>query len=164
LEGQPPIWKAPADYPFASRLYPGALDVIRRIILSDGDVVFQPLKIERSGLWAAVEGRVLIYIHKEKMLDAVAERYPARHYAMIDDKLRILAAMKKTWQDRLTTIFLRQGHYALDPGNIAAYPPADITVERIGDLVSAESRHAAGQHDSRPCANRRNHEGDTTTA
>lgn len=88
----------------------------------------------------------------------------ARHYAMIDDKLRILAAMKKTWQDRLTTIFLRQGHYALDPGNIAAYPPADITVERIGDLVSAESRHAAGQHDSRPCANRRNHEGDTTTA
>jgi len=133
------------DYPFASRLYPGALDAIRRlrdvgltVILSDGDVVFQPLKIERSGLWAAVEGRVLIYIHKEEMLDAVAERYPARHYVMIDDKLRILAAMKKTWQDRLTTIFPRQGHYALDPMNIAAYPPADITIERIGDLVNAD--------------------------
>jgi FMN phosphatase YigB (HAD superfamily) len=132
------------DYPFANRLYPGALDAIRclralglTVILSDGDVVFQPLKIERSGLWAAVEGRVLIYIHKEEMLDAVAERYPARHYVMIDDKLRILAAMKMTWQDRLTTIFPRQGHYALDPMNIAAYPPADITIERIGDLVDA---------------------------
>lgn len=133
------------DYPFASRLYPGALDVIRRlraggltVILSDGDVVFQPRKIERSGLWAAVEGRVLIYIHKERMLDAVAERYPARHYVMIDDKLRILAAMKQTWQDRLTTIFPRQGHYALDPRNIAAYPPADMTIERIDDLVDAD--------------------------
>lgn len=133
------------DYPFASRLYPGALDAIRRlraagltVILSDGDVVFQPLKIERSGLWAAVEDRVLIYIHKEEMLDAVAERYPARHYVMIDDKLRILAAMKKTWKERLTTIFPRQGHYALDPRNSAAYPPADITIEHIGDLVNAD--------------------------
>ena len=133
------------DYPFASRLYPGALDVIRHlraggltVILSDGDVVFQPLKIERAGLWAAVEGRVMIYIHKEKMLEAVAERYPARHYVMIDDKLRILAAMKNTWQDRLTTIFPRQGHYALDPRNIAAYPPADMSVEHIGDLLNAD--------------------------
>jgi FMN phosphatase YigB (HAD superfamily) len=120
------------DYPFASRLYPGALDVIRylrtsglTVILSDGDVVFQPRKIQRAGLWAAVDGRVLIYIHKEQMLEAVAERYPARHYVMVDDKLRILAAMKKTWGDRVTTIFPRQGHYA----------PADLTVERIGDLV-----------------------------
>ena len=133
------------DYPFASRLYPGARDAIRRlraagltVILSDGDVVFQPRKVERSGLWAAVEGRVLIYIHKEEMLDAVAERYPARRYVMIDDKLRILAAMKKTWKDRLTTIFPRQGHYALDPRNSAAYPPADITIEHIGDLVDAD--------------------------
>lgn len=140
------------DYPFASRLYPGALDAIRRlralglpVILSDGDVVFQPRKIERSGLWVAVEGRVLIYIHKEEMLDAVAERYPARRYVMIDDKLRILAAMKKTWKDRLTTIFPRQGHYALDPGNIAAYPPADITLERIGDLVNADSATLLGK-------------------
>jgi len=133
------------DYPFASRLYAGALDAIQRlrvlgptVILSDGDVVFQPRKIERSGLWAAVEGRVLIYIHKEQMLDAVAEHYPARRYVMIDDKLRILAAMKKTWKDRLTTVFPRQGHYALDPRNSAAYPPADITIEHIGDLVVAD--------------------------
>jgi FMN phosphatase YigB (HAD superfamily) len=140
------------DYPFASRLYPGALDAIRHlrvlgltVILSDGDVVFQPRKVERSGLWAAVEGRVLVYIHKEEMLDAVAERYPARRYVMIDDKLRILAAMKKTWKDRLTTIFPRQGHYARDPGNIAAYPRADITIERIGDLVNADSAVLLGK-------------------
>jgi FMN phosphatase YigB (HAD superfamily) len=140
------------DYPFASRLYPGALDAIRclrvlglTVILSDGDVVFQPRKVERSGLWAAVEGRVLIYIHKEEMLDAVAERYPARRYVMIDDKLRILAAMKKTWKERLTTIFPRQGHYALDPGNIRAYPPADMTIERIGDLVNADSAVLLGK-------------------
>jgi hypothetical protein len=88
--------------------------------------------------WTAVEGRVLIYIHREEMLDAVAERYPAYRYVMIDDKLRILAAMKKTWKDRLMTIFPRQGHYALNPENIAAYPPADITIESIGDLVNAD--------------------------
>ena len=130
------------DYPFAGRLYPGALDVIRHlqttgltVILSDGDVVFQPRKIQRSGLSAAVEGRVLIYIHKEQMLEAVAKRYPARHYFMVDDKLRILSVMKKQWEDRLTTVFPRQGHYALDRKNIMAYPPADLTVERIGDLV-----------------------------
>jgi len=133
------------DYPFASRLYPGALDAIQRlraggltVILSDGDVVFQPRKIERSGLWDAVEGRVLIYVHKEEMLDAVAECYPARRYVIIDDKLRILMAVKKAWKDRLTTVFPRQGHYALDPRNIAAYPPADITIERIGDLANAD--------------------------
>jgi len=130
------------DYPFAGRLYPGALDVIRHlqttgltVILSDGDVVFQPRKIQRSGLSAAVEGRVLIYIHKEQMLEAVAKRYPARHYFMVDDKLRVLSVMKKQWEDRLTTVFPRQGHYALDRKNIIAYPPADLTVERIGDLV-----------------------------
>jgi len=130
------------DYPFAGRLYPGALDVIRHlqttgltVILSDGDVVFQPRKIQRSGLSAAVEGRVLIYIHKEQMLEAVAKRYPARHYFMVDDKLRILSVMKKQWEDRLTTVFPRQGHYALDRKNIIAYPPADLTVKRIGDLV-----------------------------
>ncbi|MGZ8174578.1 MAG: HAD family hydrolase [Methylobacter sp.] len=130
------------DYPFADRLYPGALDVIaylgrwgQTVILSDGDVVFQPRKAQRSGLWDAVEGRVLIYLHKEQMLDDVEQRYPARHYVMVDDKLRILAAMKRIWGDRLTTIFPRQGHYALDPENIAAYPPADITIEHIGDLI-----------------------------
>ena len=131
------------DYPFANRLYPGSLAVVDHlhrwgptVILSDGDVVFQPRKVLRSGLWQAVEGRVLIYIHKERMLDEVEQRYPARHYVMVDDKLRILAAMKDLWGGRLTTVFPRQGHYALDPKNIAVYPPADITVERIGDLVS----------------------------
>ena len=130
------------DYAFADRLYPGSLNVIKQfskygptVILSDGDVVFQPRKIQRSGLWEAVDGRVLIYIHKERMLGDVEQRYPARHYVMVDDKLRILAEMKKVWGNRLTTIFPRQGHYALDPHNIANYPAADLTVERIGDLV-----------------------------
>lgn len=133
------------DYPFADRLYPHAMDVIRHlrtigltVILSDGDVVFQPRKVERSGLWDAVEGRVLIYIHKEEMLDAVAAAYPARHYVMIDDKLRILAMMKAEWRDRLTTVFPRQGHYATDAKLLAAYPPADLAVERIGDLITLE--------------------------
>ncbi len=130
------------DYPFATRLYPGALDVVRHlrnwgltVIYSDGDVVFQPRKIQRSGLWAAVEGRVMIYVHKEEMLDAVAESYPARHYVMVDDKLRILSAMKKKWEGRLTTIFARQGHYARDRDTIIAYPRADLTVERIDNLL-----------------------------
>jgi len=130
------------DYPFPDRLYAGALDAIAHlsrlglpVILSDGDVVFQPRKIQRSGLWDAVAGRVLIYIHKEKMLDAVAQAYPARHYVVVDDKLRILAAMKQAWGGRLTTVFPRQGHYAFDAKNIAAYPPAALTIERIGELV-----------------------------
>ncbi|MEO6211011.1 MAG: HAD family hydrolase [Gemmatimonadaceae bacterium] len=133
------------DYPFASCLYPGALEVVchlgslgRTVILSDGDVVFQPRKVERSGLWDAVDGRVLIYIHKEQMLDAVAEAYPARHYIMIDDKVRILAAMKTVWRDRLTTVFVRQGHYATDAGIVGAYPAADVAFERIGDLMTSE--------------------------
>jgi len=133
------------DYPFADRLYPDALAVIERlrrwgptVILSDGDVVFQPRKVQRSGLWQAVEGRVLIYIHKERMLDDVERRYPARQYVMVDDKLRILAAMKKILGDRLTTVFPRQGHYALDPHNLAAYPPADLAIEHIGDLLDCD--------------------------
>ena len=131
------------DYPFADRLYPGALGAIAHlrtrgltVILSDGDVVFQPRKVQRSGLWDAVEGRVLIYIHKEQMLEDLEQRYPARHYVMVDDKLRILAAMKKILRDRLTTVFPRQGHYALDPHEVALYPPADLAVERIGDLIN----------------------------
>jgi FMN phosphatase YigB (HAD superfamily) len=139
------------DYPFSDRLYPGAIGAIAHlrtwgltVILSDGDVVFQPRKVRRSGLWDAVEGRVLIYIHKEQMLDDLEQRYPARHYVMVDDKLRILTAMKKTWKNRLTTIFVRQGHYALDPGNIAAYPPADVTIERIGGLVNTDSAMLLG--------------------
>ena len=134
------------DYPFASRLYPGALDVVRHmrtwgtpVILSDGDVVFQPRKIQRSGLWDAVEGRVMITIHKEQVLDAVAERYPARHYIVVDDKLRILAAIKQTWRERASTIFVRQGHYALDTRSLAGLPAADFTVERIADLLAGFS-------------------------
>jgi len=130
------------DYPFADRLYAGALAVIQHlrrfgptVILSDGDVVFQPRKVQRSGLWEAVEGRVLIYVHKERMLDDVARRYPGRRYVMVDDKLRILAAMREVLQGRLTTVFPRQGHYALDPHNIATYPPADLAIARIADLL-----------------------------
>jgi FMN phosphatase YigB (HAD superfamily) len=130
------------DYPFADRVYPGAFDVIRRVgawgpvvILSDGDVVFQPRKVQCSGLFDAVEGRVLIYIHKEQELDDVEQRYPARHYVLIDDKLRILTAVKEAWGQRLTTVFPRQGHYALDPKNLEAYPAADVTIDRIGELL-----------------------------
>lgn len=130
------------DYPFADRLYSGALEVIkhvsqwgRAVILSDGDVVLQPRKIQRSGLWEAVDGHVLIYVHKEEMLDDIQQRYPARHYVMVDDKLRILSAMKKVMGTRLTTVFPRQGHYALDTDTIAAYSAADLTVERIADLI-----------------------------
>ena len=131
-----------ADYPFAERLYPAALDVIDHlnswgptVILSDGDVVFQPRKVMRSGLFEAVEGRVLIYIHKEEELDDVVKRYPAKHYVLVDDKLRILTAVKKVWGARLTTIFPRQGHYAREDEVSGAYPPADNTVNRIGDLL-----------------------------
>jgi len=131
------------DYPFPNRLYPGSLDALEHVrswgatvILSDGDVVFQPRKVQHSGLWEAVEGRVLIYVHKEQMLEDVEHRYPAHHYVMVDDKLRILTAMKKVWGSRLTTVFPRQGHYALDPKNVATYPPADFAIERIGDLVN----------------------------
>ena len=130
------------DYPFADRLFPGSLDVIARlrawgptVILSDGDVIFQPRKIDRSGLFEAVEGRVLIYIHKERELEDVEKQYPSRHYVLVDDKLRILTAVKKVWGARLTTVFPRQGHYAHDPEALAAYPPADVTIERVGDLL-----------------------------
>jgi hypothetical protein len=100
--------------------------------------VFQPRKVDRSGLFEAVGGNVLIYIHKEQELEDVAARYPARHYVLVDDKLRILDAIKQIWREKVTTIFPRQGHYAHDPEILAAYPPADITVERIGDLVTLD--------------------------
>lgn len=139
------------DYPFADRLYPDALRTLAHCgrsgptaILSDGDVVFQPRKVARSGLWDAVEGRVMIYLHKEEMLDAVARRHPARHYVMVDDKLRILTAMKRVWGAKLTSVFVRQGHYALDLANISAYPPADVTIERIGDLAGRSVSSLAG--------------------
>jgi hypothetical protein len=130
------------NYPFAERLFPDALKVIEHVeqwgpavILSDGDVVFQPLKISRSGSANAVSGHVLIYVHKEKELDDVEQRYPAEHYVLVDDKLRILAAVKKFWGSRVTTIFVRQGHYAIDPKILASYQRADISIGRIGDLL-----------------------------
>lgn len=130
------------NYPFANRLYPGSLDAVETcarwgtvVILTDGDVVFQPRKIDRSGLFEAFGGNVLVYIHKEQELEAVEEAYPANHYVMIDDKVRILSAMKAKWGKRLTTVFPKQGHYALDPKIVASFPPADITLERIGELA-----------------------------
>ena len=131
------------DYPFADRLYPRALDAVRHVqqwgtvvILSDGDAVFQPRKVERSGLWHLFENRVLIYIHKEQELDDVGRLYPADHYVLIDDKLRILSAVKKFWGDDVTTVFPKQGHYALDSKVLAEYPPADIELANIGDLLN----------------------------
>jgi len=133
------------DYPFADRLYPGALDAVKHVqqwgpavILSDGDAVFQPRKVDRSGLWSAVDDRVLIYIHKECELDYVERRYPADHYVLIDDKLRILTAVKKIWGERVTTVFPKQGHYALDPKTLAENPPADIELAKIGDLLNCD--------------------------
>jgi len=130
------------EYPFSERLYPGALDAVsdarkwgQVVILSDGDAVFQPRKVERSGLWRAFDGHVLIYIHKEEELDDVERLYPAKHYVMVDDKLRILDAMKKIWGSRVTTVFPRQGHYATDPEALAKYPHGDIQLNSIGELV-----------------------------
>jgi FMN phosphatase YigB (HAD superfamily) len=133
------------DYPFADRLYPGALDAVRHVlqwgravILSDGDAVFQPRKVERSGLWRAFDDHVLIYVHKEEELDDVRRFYPADHYVLIDDKLRILSAVKAIWGDTVTTVFPRQGHYACDPAELAKYPPADIELAAIGELLQHE--------------------------
>lgn len=130
------------DYPFAERLYPGALEVIRHLhafgpvaILSDGDAVFQPRKVVRSGLWRAVDGRVLIYIHKEEMLDDVETEYPAEHYVFVDDKPRLLAAVKQVWGKRVTTVFPRQGHYAHDTVALKTYPPSDVSIQRISELL-----------------------------
>lgn len=148
------------DYPFADRLFPAALELLKRlhtvgptVILSDGDVVFQPRKVERSGLSDAVKGRVLIYIHKEEALDDVERRHPADHYILVDDKPRILAAVKKIWGERVTTVFSRQGSYAHDTKAIAAFAPADVTIERTGDLLDydlarlrAAARPVASNH------------------
>lgn len=131
------------NYKFANRLYPNSLDVIEYcktfgqvVILTDGDVVFQPRKIERSGLFEAVDGNILIYIHKELELADVERRYPASKYVMVDDKIRLLSAIKNVWGERVTTIFPRQGHYALDRVEVAKYRAADVQIERIGDLLN----------------------------
>jgi FMN phosphatase YigB (HAD superfamily) len=132
------------EYPFAERIYPGAIETLRRlnelgrtVILSDGDAVFQPHKIRQSGLWAAVDGDVLVYVHKERELEDVERRYPAKHYVIVDDKLRILEAIKHRWDGRATTVFLRQGHYATDVASLETSSPADLALDRIGELVDA---------------------------
>lgn len=133
------------DYPFDRALHPRAIEVLDHlkscgevVILSDGDAVFQPRKIERSGLWKAADGRVLIYIHKEEMLSDIEERHPADHYVLIDDKLKILTAVKSSWKDRVTTVFPRQGHYATDPRLLAAFPAPDLAVSHISDLMDLD--------------------------
>lgn len=139
------------EYPFARRLYPDALEVIAHLwalgapaVLSDGDVVFQPRKIQRSGIWSAVEGRVLIYPHKERMLEAVKRRLPGAHYVMVDDKPRLLAAMKRQLGGQLTTVFVRQGHYAVESAGSAIDPVPDLSLERIGDLLACGLSHLKG--------------------
>lgn len=139
------------DYPFAARLYPRALDVVRHaqrwghtVILSDGDAAFQPRKVERSGLWRMFGENVLIFVHKEASLDDVERLFPARHYVMVDDKLRILQALKQAWGERVTTVFPRQGHYALEPGVEARYLAPDVRLERIGDMLDYERGVFAG--------------------
>ena len=130
------------DYPFADCLYPQTLEAIAHlrtfgspVVLSDGDVIFQPRKIQRSGIWDAVEGRVLIYLHKERMLDAMQRSFPASHYVMVDDKPQLLAAMKRALGGKLTTVFVRQGHYATESVNAVIDPAPDLTIQRIGDLL-----------------------------
>jgi len=133
------------EYPFADRLYPRALEAIAHlgnlgqpVVLTDGDVVFQPRKVQRSGIWSAVRGRVLIYVHKERALDAMQRRYPARHYVMVDDKPQLLAAMKRVLGPELTTVFVRQGHYAAQSAGAVIDPPPDLAIERIGDLLDLD--------------------------
>ena len=140
------------NYPFANRLFPNSLDVLEHckqfgkvVILTDGDVVFQPRKIERSGLLEAVEKNILIYIHKELELADVERRYPAKHYVLIDDKLRILSQIKNVWGAKVTTVFPRQGHYAFDEKEIAKYPAADVMIERIGDLMNFDMKQLVGE-------------------
>jgi FMN phosphatase YigB (HAD superfamily) len=134
------------DYPFTARLFPRALETVAHlrtlglpVVLSDGDIVFQPRKIQRSGVWDAVEGRVMIYLHKERVLDHMQQRYPAKHYVMVDDKPNLLAAMKTALKDKLTTVFVRQGHYAVAPESASVTPSPDMTIERIGDLIDHHS-------------------------
>ena len=133
------------DYPFSERLYPRALQAIAQlrklglpVVLSDGDIVFQPRKIQRSGIWDAVDGRVMVCTHKESSLPSMQARFPAAHYAMVDDKPQLLAAMKRVMGENLTTVFVRQGHYAAESATVAIDPPPDRVIERIGDLCDLD--------------------------
>jgi FMN phosphatase YigB (HAD superfamily) len=134
------------EYPFTARLFPRAIETVAHlrtlglpVVLSDGDIVYQPRKIQRSGIWDAVEGRVMIYLHKERVLDHMQQRHPAKHYVMVDDKPSLLAAMKTVLKDKLTTVFVRQGHYAIAPESGSVTPSPDMTIERIGDLIHHHS-------------------------
>ncbi len=155
--GRDPRWLPASEflleYPFAERLYPGALAALAHLagfgptwLVTDGDGVMQPSKLRRAGLWDAVKGRVLIYVHKEQMLDDIERRCPAQHYVMIDDKPRVLHAMKQQWHKRLTTVLPRQGHYALEPAHTSGYPPADLTIDRIGELAGSDRELFGGVH------------------
>jgi len=142
------------NYAFANRLFPNSLDVLEYfkqfgpvVILTDGDVVFQPRKIERSGLYEAVDGNILIYIHKEMELADVERRFPASRYILVDDKIRILTEIKKLWKEKVITVFPKQGHYALDEKEVAKYPKADFEVERIGDLLKVSIDQLMGKND-----------------
>ena len=139
------------DYPFVDRLYPDALQVLthlRRgaptVVVTDGDAVYQPWKVHRAGIREAVAGDVLVYIHKELELDDLERRYPAERYVLVDDKLRILTAAKEFWGERVTTVFPRQGQFANDPAITAAHPPADVTIDRVGELLDADPEAAFG--------------------
>ncbi|MFV0387818.1 MAG: HAD family hydrolase [Pyrinomonadaceae bacterium] len=140
------------NYPFANRLIPQSLDVVKKarsygtaVVLTDGDVVFQPRKVERSGLFEAFAGNILIYIHKEQELADIERRYPARHYVLVDDKIRILTAVKRSWGERVTTVFVRQGHYAFDETEVGKYPPADFAVNEIRELLDLDFNNFAAQ-------------------
>ncbi|HVQ56393.1 MAG TPA: HAD family hydrolase [Pyrinomonadaceae bacterium] len=142
------------NYPFANRLYPNSLDVLEHfkqygkvVILTDGDVVFQPRKIERSGLFEAVDKNILIYIHKEQELRDVERRFPAEHYVLVDDKIRVLSAIKNVWGSKVTTVFPKQGHYAFDEKEVSKYPPADISIDRIGDMLHLEIEQLIGRNE-----------------
>lgn len=133
------------DYPFDERRFPGVLETIDHlrqigtpVIMSDGDTVFQPRKVRRAGLWDAFRGEVLIYVHKEEMLDDMQSKYPADHYVMVDDKPRILVSMKKLLGDRVTTVFVRQGHYAAGAGKELEETPPDITVDAVAELAGID--------------------------
>ena len=130
------------EYPFAERLYPQALAAVEHlstlgqtVVLSDGDAIFQPRKIQHAGIWDAFAARVLIYMHKERKLDVMQRAYPADHYVMIDDKPNLLAAMKRIMHNQLTTVFVRQGHYARDADMATIEPAPDLTINSIKDLL-----------------------------
>jgi phosphoglycolate phosphatase-like HAD superfamily hydrolase len=131
-------------YPFAERLYPGALDVLDHlrglgptIVLTDGDAVFQPSKVARAGI-GVVADALLVYVHKEEELDDVERRFPADRYVLVDDKVRILAAAKLHWGERVTTVLPMTGQFANDPDLLAAHPAPDVTIEGIADLLDRQ--------------------------